>query len=93
MEKIKQKQNGHYHNYLIYFVLYYKILVTWGEDGRKTEVWLFLYKQCIEEQTIMRFLKELETPTGFKKLDFEKATRNNALLKVKKPKNLNWNDI
>lgn len=37
MGKIKQKQNGHYHNYLIYFVLYNKILVTWGEDGRKTE--------------------------------------------------------
>lgn len=34
--------------------------------------------------------------SGFKKLDFEKATRNNAPLKVKKKTNLKiftWNDI
>lgn len=40
-------------------------------EGEKTKVSLFLYKQCIEGQTMMRFLK-------YQKSDFEKATKNNA---------------
>lgn len=50
MGKIKQKQNGHYHNYLIYFVLYNKILVTWGEDGRKTESDCFYINNALKSK-------------------------------------------
>lgn len=52
--------------------------------GRKTKVFLFLHKQCIEKQTIRKFLKELETPLLVaKNWILKKALEIMHLLKVK----------